>query len=439
MKYHYLIKVIVCLVYLLIRYQSATAVSTASNKPAIPALNPQFSPLAKENHLLLFKRIVATFDSKYRIHEFKNRHKNLADNSVVYYLRRELQALIDMWRATGNLSYLDRAEKLTIKAITDAQKNQRMLLWHNHKRGIWPCFFAKSIEKITGGHGQLNDFQGSAGFMMVANALNQARRPGWEKIADFVETKIITKWLFRDPNMTFEKLTGPKSEMYLLAALDGARDKREHFATICMNLDKLGYKKYPYKQWAKFLTDVYLGDRTSLAQPYPRASELGNVIPKNWDWGVIPNKKTGGFLWYWTKNNVVPDTSHANRTVWLATKAYQENLIDREKLDGFINTFKHQVWAPDKKPFHFNNFIDGSDKIIGRMGPGKKGNVWFGWNRLAAYDETLKGLFISIAYDLTNGGPNVIGQNKGMENAPLCFYAWAARLLASDGKPHIFP
>jgi hypothetical protein len=41
---------------------------------------------------------------------------------------------------------------------------------------------------------------------------------------------------------------------------------------------------------------------------------------------------------------------------------------------------------------------------------------------------------------LTNGGPNMpSSQNKTMANAPLCFYAWAARLLAPDGKPQEFP
>ena len=71
------------------------------------------------------------------------------------------------------------------------------------------------------------------------------------------------------------------------------------------------------------------------------------------------------------------------------------------------------------------------------MGPGLKGNIWFGWHRLAAYDDTLKDLYISIAYDLTNGGPNVIGQNKAMKEAQLCFFAWAARLLAENGQPGV--
>jgi hypothetical protein len=53
----------------------------------------------------------------------------------------------------------------------------------------------------------------------------------------------------------------------------------------------------------------------------------------------------------------------------------------------------------------------------------------------------LKDLFISLAYDLTNGGPNIPkgAQNKAMEEAPLCFYAWAARLLSANGDPKIFP
>jgi hypothetical protein len=416
--------------------------SVADFKNKIPVLDPTISPLDPANRDLLFKRLIATFDYKYEIHRLKNSDKNLADGSTIYYLRQELQALIDMWRATDNPAYLEQAKKLVFKAIADSKSNQHQLLWHNQSRGNWPCFFSKGIEKATGGHGQLYDFQGSAGFMMVANALNQAQESGWKEIADFVEKQIVEKWLFRDPNIKLEDLTGPKSAMYLLITLDSGRDKREHFATICMDLHKLGYRKYPYKQWAEFLTDLYIGVRISLDQPAPGASELGKHTPN--DWGVIPREPTGGYVWHWMINwrekiPVVQDTSHANRTVWLAAKAYDQGLIDRPRLEGFINTLKFQIWAPAKGPFYFNNFIDGNDRERSGLGPGRAGNVWFGWHRLAAYDQTLKELYISIAYDLTNNGPNIVGQNKGMEEAPLCFYAWAARLLSPNGDPKIFP
>jgi hypothetical protein len=418
------------------------AISSVANfKNKIPVLDPTISPLAPANRDLLFKRIIATFDYKYEIHRLKNSDKNLADGYTIYYLRRELQALIDMWRATDNPAYLEQAKKLVFKAIADANSNRHRLLWRNQSRGNWPCFFSKGIEKATGGHGQLYDFQGSAGFMMVATALNQAKKPGWKEIADFVEKNIVEKWLFYSPSREPEDFSSLKSNMYLLIVLDSARDKREHFATICMDLHKLGYHRYPYQQWSEFLIRTYLGDRVGLEQPIPNADELGNAIPKNWDWGIIRNKKTGGFIWYWTKDIVIQDTSHANRTVWLATKAYYEDLIDQIKLNGFINTLKYQVWNPDKGPFYFNNFIDGNDREMPGLGPGCGGNVWFGWHRLAAYDDTLKDLFISLAYDLTNDGPNIPkgAQNKAMEEAPLCFYAWAARLLSPNGDPKIFP
>jgi hypothetical protein len=430
---------IASLAYVAVCCQPATALNADTNTFGITALDQQFSPLAENNRPLLFKRIVATFDSKYQIRKSKSSHNNLSDGLAAYYLPRELQALLDMWRATKNLSYLTGAKKLVFETMAEAQKNQHILLWHDQERGTWPCFFTKDIEKITGGHAQLNDFQCSAGFMMVADALNQAHESGWKEIADFVEKQIVGKWLFCNPNIKLEDLTGPKSAMYLLITLDSGRDKREHYATICMDLHKLGYHRYPYQQWSEFLIQTYLGDRVSLEQPIPNADKLGNAIPKDWDWGIIRNKTTGGFIWYWTKDIVILDTSHANRTVLLATKAYNEGLIDRAKLEGFINTLKYQIWAPGKGPFHFNNFIDGTDREVSGMGPGEIGNLWFGWHRLAAYDQTLRELFISIAYDLTNNGPNVIGQNKGMEEAPLCLLAWGARLLAEDGEPQKFP
>lgn len=417
----------------------AAASSTNTLKGKIPALNPQLSPLAEENRPLLLKRIITTFDYKYEIHCLKSSHRNLADGSAVYHLRQELQALIDMWRATNDPAYLEQAKKLVFKAITNAKSNPHPLLLRGQSRGNWPCFFSKNQEKDTGGHGQLYDFQGSAGFMMVANALHQAKKPGWKEIADFVEKNIVEKWLFYTPSIKPENFYGPKSKMYLLIVLDSSRDKREHFATICMNLYKLGCRKYPYKQWANFLTDLYIGIRAGLDELAPCAGELGKHAPK--DWGVIRYKATEGFVWYWTKNIIVQDTSHANRTVWLAARAYHEGLIDRGKLDGFINTLKRQVWVPDKGPFHFNSYFNARGKVAQRLDSGQRGNVWFGWHRLAAYDDTLKDLFISLAYDLTNGGPNIPkgAQNKAMEQAPLCLLAWAARLLSPSGQTQKFP
>ena len=415
----------------------------------LPELNPQASPLDQANQSLLLKRLIAAFDREYATHVRKNTSKNLSDDMAVYYLRQELQALIDMWRATGKSTYLEQANNRVIKAMADAKSNQRPLLRHNRSRGTWPCFFLKEAEEQTGGHNQICDFQGAAGFLMVADALNQAGLDGWKDIADFVEKNIVEKWLFYTPSIKPEDFDGPRSKIYLLAVLNTARDIREHFAVICMDLHKLGYQKYPYLQWAECLTNLYVGFRSDLYQSPPMTWELGRHSPS--DWGVLPRESTGGYVWYfipdWRRKGktAVLDTAHANRTVWLAARAYHEGLIDKTGLDMFINTLKKQIWKPEKNPFYFANFVDGSDISYddpkhGTLPPGYKGHVWFGWHRLAAYDNAVKNLFLSLAYDLTNGGPNMpLSQNKTMENAPLCFYAWAARLLAPDGKPQEFP
>ncbi|MGB2864659.1 MAG: hypothetical protein WBC05_15135, partial [Sedimentisphaerales bacterium] len=138
----------------------------------LPALKPQASPLDQANRPLLLNRLVAAFDREYAAHVRKNKSKNLSDDMAVYYLRQELQALIDMWRATGKSDYLEQANNRVVKAIADAKSNQRPLLRRNRPRGTWPCFFLKKVEQQTGGHNQLCDFQGAAGFLMVADALN---------------------------------------------------------------------------------------------------------------------------------------------------------------------------------------------------------------------------------------------------------------------------
>ena len=427
----------------------ATVCPASESDIRLPYLNPQASPLDEANRPLLLKRLLAAFDREYATHVRKNKSKNLSDDMAVYYLRQELQALIDMWRATGKLTYLERANNRVIKAMTDAKSNQRSLLRRKRSRGTWPCFFLKEAEKETGGHNQLCDFQGAAGFLMVADALKQAGRDGWKDIADFVEKNIIEKWLFYVPSIKPEYFQGPRSKIYLLTVLNTARDIREHFAVICMDLYKLSYRKYPYQQWAECLTNLYIGFRSDLRQSPPKIWGLGRHTPS--DWGVLPCESTGGYVWYfipdWRRKakTAVLDTAHANRTAWLAARAYNEGLIDKAGLDIFMKTFKKQIWKPQKNPFYFANFVDGSDIAYddpkhGTLPPGYKGQVWFGWHRLAAYDNAVKDLFLSLAYDLTNGGTNMpLSQNKTMENAPLCFYAWAARLLAPDGKPQEFP
>jgi hypothetical protein len=419
-----------------------------SNEP-LPELKPQANPLDEVNRPLLLKRLIAAFDRQYAMHVQKNKSKDLSDDMAVYYLRQELQALIDMWRATGKSAYLEQANNRVIKAIADAKSNQRPLLRRNLSRGTWPCFFLKEAEEQTGGHNQICDFQGAAGFLMVADALKQAGRDGWKDIADFVEKNIVEKWLFYAPSIKPEDFHGPRSKIYLLDVLNTARDIREHFAVICMDLNKLGYRKYPYQQWAECLTNLYIGFRPDLRRSPPGDWGLGRHTPS--DWGVLPRESTGGYVWYfipdWRRKGktAVLDTAHANRTVWLAARAYHEGLIDKAGLDMFITTFKKQIWKPEKNPFYFANFVDGSDVAYddpkhGILPPGYKGQVWFGWHRLAAYDDSVKDLFLSLSYDLTNGGPNMpLSQNKTMENAPLCFYAWAARLLAPDGKSQEFP
>jgi hypothetical protein len=204
-------------------------------------------------------------------------------------------------------------------------------------------------------------------------------------------------------------------------------------------MNNLGFDEYPYRKWGEFLVELYLGERKDLSQKSPYNNILGKHAPE--DWGVIP-QDNNTLVWYWTKDIIIQDTSHANRTVWLACKAYSNGLIKEQIIQGFINTFKKQIWDTSKGAFYFNNYINGSDKSVRRLGPGRKGNVWFGWNRLAAYDEQLRELFISLGYDLTNDGPNITpdnAQNKAMENAPLCLIAWAGRLIADNGKPEVFP
>lgn len=437
-----LVITIVSLMYLTVNHGVTASAKTGDF--TIPVLDPTISPLDPANRDLLFKRLVATFDYKYEIYRLKNSDKNLAYGYTIYSMRQELQALIDMWRATDNPAYLEQAKKLVFKAMADAKSNPRILLWAGGlERGTWPCFLVESQILGTGGHSILHDIQGAAGFMMVASVLKQANMDGWKDISDFVEHNIIEKWLYDNPNLTFEQLTGTQSKTYLLGVLqlNRGRDVREHFAGVCLDLSELGYQKYPYRDWSQLLFDIYLTEKISLNEPYPDALYRSKVPT---DWGLY-HQEDGTLIWSWGLSDLVNygtlDTSHANRTSWAVCQAFEKGMLPKKiTLNNLIVSFKKNIWAAQKGPFYFNNSIDGTDNpTVGGMGPGRAGNVWLGWHRLAAYDESLKELFVSLGYDLTNGGPNVIGQNKGIEEAPLCLIAWAARLLSPSGDPRIFP
>ena len=228
---------------------------------------------------------------------------------------------------------------------------------------------------------------------------------------------------------------GPDSARYLLTVLNTARDVREHFACICLDLHRLGRRDYPYDAWADLLIELYLTPRYDPNQPAPYQDKIADRIPANW--GLFVRSAPDGQRWLAVPNydparwDEPADTSHANRVAWLAAKAYAEGLIGPDVIDGLVNTLRYQIWTPEKGPFYFTNYADGSDGEMNGLSSGRGGNIWFGWHRLASYDDGLKTLFLDMAYDLTTGGRNLPtgAQNKSMLNAKTCLEAWAARLI----------
>jgi hypothetical protein len=340
-----------------------------------------------------------------------------------------------MFLATGKERYLRRALKRSLEAIDQAEKNRRPLLYRGRKRGVWPCFLHPMTEKTTGGHSQLNDFQGATGLLMVARLLKEHNYKEWKTIGDFVEKNIINKWLVYNPRHRLKKFTTHQSDIYLLRVLDRSRDKHEHFACIALDMHALGYKQYPYEKWARTLIFQRLSERSYLDNVVAKNSKLRTFFDGSWG---LTYQDSGALIWHVVLKRfvtVVQDTSHANRTVWLAAKAYEEGIISQDIIDGMIRTLKFNIHDPEKGIFYFRNSIDGGDKAIGRSEPGRRGNLWFGWHRLAAYDAELCNLFIGLAHDLANGGKNILprqAQNRTFAEAPLCFYAWAARLCKEN-------
>jgi len=412
---------------------------------ALTELSSNYSPIVSEENDLLKKRLVQSFDLKYAIYSSQRKQINYATSQAeIYYLKRELQGLVDMWYATNNKKYLEYAYVLIQKAMNDAISNSTELInsARGTKRGIWPCFFHKAVMR-TGGHSQLYDIQAGIGFMIVARAMEKEKLAGWENIVSFVENFLVDKWLWIDEKIDINSKDAQvmvDSGIIVLKYIEAARDKREQFASICMDLAILGKRNYPYGKWANLLSHMYLDVKQDKLDLYAEDATLEKYYPK--DWGTVVNKETGGLVWYWTKDLIIEDTSHANRTVWLAARAYDEGIIDENLLNGFVNTLKKQIWKKEKDGFYFGNYIDGRDDSVGKTKPGQRGNVWFGWHRLAAYDEELEDLFVSMAYDLTNEGHLFADGtlNKSKRMAPMCLIAWGARLLCKkEGGGIQFP
>ena len=180
----------------------STQTSPTTYEMVLPSLNPDLPASAEENLPLLYQRLLMAFAGDYGTYLMDHQNRDLADGMTVYYLRQELQALTDMWRATGKDIYLDLAADLSLRAIQAAIDNRRPLLDHGESRGDWPCFYLESVQAQTGGHSQLCDFQGCAGFLNVACILQQLNRPEWEPITDFVEHQVVEKWLYYKPSIT---------------------------------------------------------------------------------------------------------------------------------------------------------------------------------------------------------------------------------------------
>jgi hypothetical protein len=435
---------IICVILIVTsRVLGAGLPAPAQIAPGVPTLDSTVSPLAEANRKALLQRLVTYFDQTYLQEMEAHGQESLAGDMAFYYFRQELQSLVDMWRATGNKVYLEQARLRASRSIVEANQNTRLLRYRDQERGQWPCFLMTKVESVTGGHSQLVDFQGATGLLMIARALQLAQMEGANVLGTFVEDAIVAKWANYNPAVTLEQLRGPQANAYLLSMLDSGRDKREHFAVLCMDLHHLGAQGLPYGQFAAFLTQLYVGLRPDQSTIHPFAATLKKQMPP--DWGLIPQAETGGLIWYYAPSVGQPlqlvDTSHGNRTVWLACRALSESLTQHTQVEGLIRTLKQQVWKPKEGPFYFSNLVDGTDTPVQGLGAGLKGNLWLGWHRLAAYDKGLRDLFVSLAYDLTNGGEHIPAkaQNKAMTEARLCFYAWAARLLAPEGMPGVFP
>ena len=365
---------------------------------------------------------------------------------TVYHLQRELQACVDMWRATGSSTYLEQATDLALCAVEEARENPRPLMWHGESRGEWPCFYLDTVAAQTGGHSQLCDFQGAAGFLSCGpGPATSSTCPTSRQIADFVEQDIVRKWLYYKPSIKPEHLTGPESRHVPPGRPELRRAVREHFACICLDLHAMGYDSYPYRDWAKLLIDLYLTPRYDPGQPAPYEDLMPERIPR--DWGLPVVTTADGVVWLsipdLDPNNPTGRAGHlacqphrvaggeglcgrARRPERRRRPCQHASLSDLGSREGpvLLQQLRRRQRLQARRPRR----RAGRQHLVRLASPGRLQPAT--WKSCSSRSRTIS----------PTAGPTcpTAPRTRPCSEAPLCLEAWAARLLTA-GQTRTFP
>jgi len=290
-------------------------------------------------------------------------------NQDPYYMHSVFKGLLNMYRATGDTTYVERAVRLADLMIaaahhydpawahpTDAAAfvawvaTQGQLLYWNAD--------ACAPAGVSGYRYQLNELQGLRGISELARVLKVAGDRRWSKYFHYADQVISFYAMLGDGN----------------PHLDSGGDKRDHFIMNALDLFAASGETR-FRDWATAVAD------TQLSVVY---KDLGDYVEIH-----------EGTREYST---VILDVDHANRdaelmrywreVAWPGTADYMRKAV---------NTLLFRIWENDPRvrigstpdyPTLFRNFTDGSNLCVsGTTPPYRFGSVVNGWIELSRYDR----------------------------------------------------
>lgn len=257
------------------------------------------------------------------------------DSWSFYKLGGSIDAYTAMYRASGNIKYLDVALGLVVNMINSAtpshkiknsQYKDKYLGWANHSH---------EVKKDDGKEYQL--FEAFC-WRYVAVLLETMKQSGasnfpkysatYNKILNFIEVNLFDKWMSRGSQNIYTISTNMSS----------------HWAVISLNLWEITKENKYAVVFNKFNEQM----RKQLTE--------------------VPSQKT--YIWneFWdtryVKHNHGHDVSHANAEVDYIIDAYQHNIFFTQKdITFLINTFNH-IWKKDGTSSYY---LDGTGNGGGRF------------------------------------------------------------------------
>ena len=277
--------------------------------------------------------------------------ERISTDAVGMYFRWPgVDGLVDFYRATGNVEYIDLSVAMSKRYIDQGKDidGDGYLDW---------------LSSWIDGYSHVHvEFRAADGIAQVAEAIHAdpALSVRYES-----ELSLFTQYLEKD---VWEKdeASGYSTQNFL-------KSNVTHFigrvGLVAVPLYRITGKK-KYLDWIQ-----------------DRGSKLRNALVLGDNGGYTFNCYLSGSS---CSQGLIIDTSHAGDTVNFIVAAYELGLVfDGVDVQRLAETVKKNLWDQSQSNPRFNDRIDGSGEY------GTQGENQGGWVKLAAYDEELRSLYRS--------------------------------------------